>query len=202
MVVLDRNWRCDLGEIDLVLRDGDVLVVCEVKTRSSAAYGHPLEAVDPGQGRPAAAARRALARGARRRSPTGCGSTWSACCSPSAAPPRSSTCRGGLMVATTRTVSLQGAVGHLVDVQVDLSARPGRHRPGRPAGRLDHRGARPVPGGGHQQRLRLARHAARHGPALAGRPAQARTALRPGHRRGGARGRRPRIPRERWTVRR
>ncbi|MCW2866384.1 MAG: hypothetical protein JWR20_572 [Marmoricola sp.] len=46
MEVLERNWRCDLGEIDLVLRDGDVLVVCEVKTRSSSAYGHPLEAVD------------------------------------------------------------------------------------------------------------------------------------------------------------
>ncbi len=45
MVVLDRNWRCELGEIDLVLRDGDVLVFCEVKTRSSSAYGHPLEAV-------------------------------------------------------------------------------------------------------------------------------------------------------------
>ena len=46
MVLLDRNWRCDAGEIDLVLREGDVLVVCEVKTRSSAAFGHPLEAVD------------------------------------------------------------------------------------------------------------------------------------------------------------
>jgi len=46
MVLLDRNWRCDAGEIDLVLRDGDVLVVCEVKTRSSTAFGHPLEAVD------------------------------------------------------------------------------------------------------------------------------------------------------------
>ena len=44
--VLDRNWRCEAGEIDLVLRDGDVLVVCEVKTRSGTAYGHPLEAVD------------------------------------------------------------------------------------------------------------------------------------------------------------
>ena len=44
-VVLDRNWRCQLGEIDLVLRDGDVLVVCEVKTRSSTAFGHPFEAV-------------------------------------------------------------------------------------------------------------------------------------------------------------
>lgn len=45
MVVLDRNWRCEQGEIDLVLRDGAVLVVCEVKTRSSSAYGHPLEQV-------------------------------------------------------------------------------------------------------------------------------------------------------------
>jgi putative endonuclease len=45
MVLLDRNWRCEAGEIDLVLRDGDVLVVCEVKTRSSVLYGTPHEAV-------------------------------------------------------------------------------------------------------------------------------------------------------------
>jgi putative endonuclease len=45
MVLLDRNWRCEAGEIDLVLRDGDVLVVCEVKTRSSLRYGTPHEAV-------------------------------------------------------------------------------------------------------------------------------------------------------------
>ncbi len=45
MVVLDRNWRCEAGEIDLVLRDGRVLVVCEVKTRSSTAFGSPLEGV-------------------------------------------------------------------------------------------------------------------------------------------------------------
>ena len=45
MVLVDRNWRCELGELDLVLRDGDVLVFCEVKTRTSTAYGHPLEAV-------------------------------------------------------------------------------------------------------------------------------------------------------------
>lgn len=45
MVVLDRNWRCAAGEIDLVLRDGRVLVVCEVKTRSSTAFGSPLEGV-------------------------------------------------------------------------------------------------------------------------------------------------------------
>ncbi len=45
-VVLDRNWRGAGGELDLVLgRDGTV-VFCEVKTRSSTAYGHPAEAVD------------------------------------------------------------------------------------------------------------------------------------------------------------
>lgn len=45
MVLLDKNWRCDLGEVDLVLRDGRVLVFCEVKTRSSLAYGTPVEGV-------------------------------------------------------------------------------------------------------------------------------------------------------------
>ena len=45
MTVLDRNWRCEIGEIDLVLRDGSTLVVCEVKTRSSTAFGTPHEAV-------------------------------------------------------------------------------------------------------------------------------------------------------------
>ena len=45
MVLLDRNWRCELERLDLVLRDGRVLVVCEVKTRSSTAFGTPLEAV-------------------------------------------------------------------------------------------------------------------------------------------------------------
>ena len=45
IVVLARNWRCDLGEIDIVGRDGDVLVVCEVKTRSGTGFGTPLEAV-------------------------------------------------------------------------------------------------------------------------------------------------------------
>jgi putative endonuclease len=45
MVVLDRNWRCAEGELDLVLRDGHVLVACEVKTRSSLALGSPHEGV-------------------------------------------------------------------------------------------------------------------------------------------------------------
>jgi putative endonuclease len=45
MELLDRNWRCALGEIDLVMRDGDEVVFVEVKTRSSTAFGHPLEAI-------------------------------------------------------------------------------------------------------------------------------------------------------------
>lgn len=45
LVVLDRNWRCDEGELDIVARDGSVLVVCEVKTRRGDGYGHPVEAV-------------------------------------------------------------------------------------------------------------------------------------------------------------
>jgi putative endonuclease len=44
-VVLDRNWRCKLGEIDIVATDGSSLVVCEVKTRGGRAYGSPAEAV-------------------------------------------------------------------------------------------------------------------------------------------------------------
>ena len=47
LVVLSRNWRCRDGEIDLVARDGDALVFCEVKTRRGTGYGHPVEAVTP-----------------------------------------------------------------------------------------------------------------------------------------------------------
>lgn len=45
LVVLSRNWRCRDGELDLVATDRERLVVCEVKTRSSAAFGRPAEAV-------------------------------------------------------------------------------------------------------------------------------------------------------------
>jgi putative endonuclease len=47
LTILARNWRCELGEIDIVARDGDVLVICEVKTRSGLEFGTPLEGVTP-----------------------------------------------------------------------------------------------------------------------------------------------------------
>jgi putative endonuclease len=47
MAVLERNWRCALGEVDIVARDGRTLVVCEVKTRRGTGFGWPLEAVTP-----------------------------------------------------------------------------------------------------------------------------------------------------------
>lgn len=43
--IVDRNWRCEEGELDLVCRMGATLVVCEVKARRSDAYGTPLDAV-------------------------------------------------------------------------------------------------------------------------------------------------------------
>ena len=43
--VVERNWRCRDGELDLVLVHGRTLVFSEVKTRSSTAYGTPAEAV-------------------------------------------------------------------------------------------------------------------------------------------------------------
>jgi putative endonuclease len=43
--ILDRNWRSADGEIDIVAADRQVLVVCEVKTRSGTRFGTPLEAV-------------------------------------------------------------------------------------------------------------------------------------------------------------
>lgn len=70
LVVLDRNWRCSIGELDLVCRDGNELVAVEVKTRSGDLFGSPLEAVTP---RKAARLRRLLAQwlGEHQVSPSG-----------------------------------------------------------------------------------------------------------------------------------
>ena len=43
--ILDRNWRCADGEIDIVAADRRTFVVCEVKTRSGTRFGTPLDAV-------------------------------------------------------------------------------------------------------------------------------------------------------------
>jgi putative endonuclease len=43
--IVDRNWRCQSGEIDIVAVDGNALVICEVKTRSGTGFGTPLEAI-------------------------------------------------------------------------------------------------------------------------------------------------------------
>lgn len=51
MRILARNWRCSSsdvrGELDILARDGDCLVVCEVKARRGPRTAYPLEAVTP-----------------------------------------------------------------------------------------------------------------------------------------------------------
>jgi putative endonuclease len=43
--ILARNWRCQEGELDLVLRRAGTVVFCEVKTRTSVMFGAPVEAI-------------------------------------------------------------------------------------------------------------------------------------------------------------
>ncbi|MBW8872034.1 MAG: YraN family protein [Leifsonia sp.] len=64
--LVDRNWRCPVGELDLVLRQGTTMVFVEVKTRSSLAFGHPFEAITPEK---AARLRRLAAAWCRERGP-------------------------------------------------------------------------------------------------------------------------------------
>lgn len=45
MEIVERNWRCKHGEVDIVALDGESLVLCEVKTRRSTSKGSPEEAI-------------------------------------------------------------------------------------------------------------------------------------------------------------
>ncbi|HPL63341.1 MAG TPA: YraN family protein [Syntrophales bacterium] len=49
--ILERNYRCALGEIDIVARDGPVLVFVEVKSQRTARFGTPQESVNPSKQR-------------------------------------------------------------------------------------------------------------------------------------------------------
>lgn len=51
MTVVERNWRCNDGEVDIIALDGETLVFCEVKTRRTPAKGTPDEAVTPAKQR-------------------------------------------------------------------------------------------------------------------------------------------------------
>ncbi len=44
--IVERNFRCGSGELDIVARDGEVLCFIEVRSRSNADHGHAVEAVD------------------------------------------------------------------------------------------------------------------------------------------------------------
>lgn len=46
MTIMEKNFRCRMGEIDLIARDGSYLVFIEVKFRSSGSAGYALEAID------------------------------------------------------------------------------------------------------------------------------------------------------------
>jgi putative endonuclease len=43
--ILERNWRCEIGEIDLIAKHKKLLVFIEVKTRNGSGFGHPFESV-------------------------------------------------------------------------------------------------------------------------------------------------------------
>ena len=195
MTVLDRNWRCREGEIDIVARDGDVLVVCEVKTRRGTGFGHPLEAVTAAQAAPAAPAgrawlaahdvhapRRAVRRGRR------------AACRRDGAAAGRARAGGVLSDAGPHLVGRRWSASTGAWSRSRPTSAPGVPgvTPGRPAGRRRCGVARPGPGGGGQHRRSAGPHRRiTVGLSPAALPKHGQR-LRPRARRGGARGGRAR----------
>lgn len=60
--ILERRWRCRFGEIDIVARDGDTVVVVEVKARTRSDVFSPVDAVDAPKQRKLVALAKAYAR--------------------------------------------------------------------------------------------------------------------------------------------
>ena len=172
MEMLDRNWRCELGELDIVARDGDCLVICEVKTRRSSGFGAPVEAVTFARRCGCGGwRRRYLARPPRPAAGRRCASTSSASCAGPGGRRSCGTSSGwgrddGL--GRTRSVALRGVDG-------DARRRRGAHRAGaaalrdRWAGRRRVRaGARPDPARRGDRGVPVPPHRG-HGQPVAGR---------------------------------
>ena len=50
-LIVERNYRCNIGELDIIARDGEVLVFVEVRSRATDDHGHAAEMVDRGKQR-------------------------------------------------------------------------------------------------------------------------------------------------------
>ncbi len=180
MAILETNWTCKYGEVDIVARDGATLVICEVKTRTGTSHGTGLEAVT---GRKATRLRR-LGRvlvggppgptgGRTHRGRLGLGAA--ARCS------ADRTCRGSGLMAATHSVALDGLTGRPIEVEVDInSGMPGTVLVGL-GGHDRQRSTRPGTGGSGQFRHGVARPARHDQPGAVERP-EDRLTLRPGDR--------------------
>lgn len=180
MVLLDRNWRCPTGKIDLVLRDGDVLVVCEVETRSSHDYGIPHEAVTPDK---VSRLRRLAAAWltAHAAQPAEVRLDLVAILRPRRGPSALEHVRGWADAGRNHPHRVAPGGDGPPDRRAGRRVPgPRRHHRGRSCRHLPPRGTEPVPDDRAPQRLPLARHPPGHHPAVTGRPAQDRHSLRPG----------------------
>ena len=170
--VLARNWRCEHGELDIVAVDGDCLVAVEVKTRRTATYGSPQEAVTAAKlsrlrrltGAWLAAQDRRFARSAHRRvrgdvAALGLGGRGAPA--------------GRRVIGRARSIALAGLAGHVVEVEAHLAAAlPGFTIVGLPDASLQESRDR-VRAAVASSGLRLA-HAAHHRQPLACLAAQVR----------------------------